>query len=85
MVDHSRDARLVVLGRHGTGWVREAVIGSVAAAVVQHAFCPVVVVPDVEAPPRGSWPSASTGRRARTSRSTWPRSRHSRGVRACAS
>lgn len=48
LVDHSRDARLVVLGRHGTGWVREAVVGSVAAGVVQHAFCPVAVVPEGE-------------------------------------
>ncbi|GAA3803056.1 universal stress protein [Cellulomonas soli] len=53
LVDHSRDARLVVLGRHGTGWVREAVIGSVAASVVQHAFCPVVVVPTGDVPDHG--------------------------------
>jgi nucleotide-binding universal stress UspA family protein len=39
------DADLVVVGRHGMGFVERAVIGSTADEVVHHARCPVVVVP----------------------------------------
>lgn len=45
LVDLSEGARLLVLGRRGAGWFTEALTGSVTAAVVQRASCPVVVVP----------------------------------------
>ena len=41
---------LIVIGSHGHGVLYEAVIGSVAAGVIRHAVCPVMVVP---APKRG--------------------------------
>jgi nucleotide-binding universal stress UspA family protein len=37
-------AGLVVVGSHGLGGIRRALIGSVSAAVVPHAHCPVMVV-----------------------------------------
>jgi nucleotide-binding universal stress UspA family protein len=37
-------AGLVVMGSHGLGGIRRALIGSVSAAVVTHAHCPVLVV-----------------------------------------
>jgi nucleotide-binding universal stress UspA family protein len=37
-------AGLVVMGSHGLGGIRRALIGSVSAAVVPHAHCPVMVV-----------------------------------------
>lgn len=45
LVDRSAEARMLVLGRHGTGRFQEMVLGSVAVAAVQHATCPVAVVP----------------------------------------
>lgn len=39
------DARLVVLGSHGWGPVRRMLFGSVARGVLNHAPCPVLVVP----------------------------------------
>ncbi|MFI2754509.1 universal stress protein [Cellulomonas sp. P22] len=55
LVDRSTEARMLVLGRHGTGWFQEMVLGSVAVAAVQHATCPVAVVPQeaVGRDPRG--------------------------------
>ena len=38
------DAGMVVMGSHGLGGLRRALIGSVAASVVPHAHCPVLVV-----------------------------------------
>jgi nucleotide-binding universal stress UspA family protein len=37
-------ANLLVMGSHGLGGIRRALIGSVSAAVVPHAHCPVMVV-----------------------------------------
>jgi nucleotide-binding universal stress UspA family protein len=37
-------AGLLVMGSHGLGGIRRALIGSVSAAVVPHAHCPVLVV-----------------------------------------
>jgi nucleotide-binding universal stress UspA family protein len=37
-------AGVVVMGSHGFGGIRRALIGSVAASVVPHAHCPVLVV-----------------------------------------
>ena len=45
IIDHARDAELIVVGRRGLGPVRSIVLGSVSSYVVQHATCPVLVVP----------------------------------------
>lgn len=49
LVDLSRDALLVVVGRRGSGQVAGGLLGSVAHAVLHLAHCPVVVVPAVDA------------------------------------
>ena len=41
----ARDADLVVVGRHHTGPLRAILRGSVSTAVLEHATCPVMVVP----------------------------------------
>lgn len=38
------DARVIVMGSHGAGWLRRAVLGSVAMGVLTQAHCPVLVV-----------------------------------------
>ncbi len=45
IIDNAHDAELVVVGRRGLGTVRSLVLGSVSGYVVQHANCPVLVVP----------------------------------------
>jgi len=45
IVDSSRDAELIVVGRRGLGAVRSIVLGSVSSYVIQHARCPVLVIP----------------------------------------
>lgn len=45
LVDHSRHASLLVLGRRGAGRFPRGYIGSVSGGVVTHARCPVVVLP----------------------------------------
>ena len=37
-------AGLIVMGSRGQGGIQRALMGSVSAAVVQHAHCPVLVV-----------------------------------------
>jgi nucleotide-binding universal stress UspA family protein len=44
LVDVSTEAALVVVASRGHGGFRQLLVGSVAAQVVGHAFCPVVVV-----------------------------------------
>jgi nucleotide-binding universal stress UspA family protein len=44
----ARDADLLVVGSHGHGRLRHAVLGSVSEACVRLATCPVVVVPTPE-------------------------------------
>ncbi|MTD59195.1 universal stress protein [Amycolatopsis pithecellobii] len=43
----SRDADLLVLGRHGRGMVLRALLGSVSAKCLRAATCPVVILPAV--------------------------------------
>jgi nucleotide-binding universal stress UspA family protein len=45
LVDASQDADLVVVGSRGGGGFARLLMGSVSSQVVQHAACPVVVVP----------------------------------------
>jgi nucleotide-binding universal stress UspA family protein len=44
LIDESRHARLLVVGRTGTGGFTEMLVGGTAASVASHAHCPVVVV-----------------------------------------
>lgn len=44
LLEMSRDAGMVVTGSRGLGGLSGVVLGSVSAAVVSHAHCPVVVV-----------------------------------------
>ncbi len=53
LVDAAVDAALLVVGSHRHGRLFEAILGSVTAACLRHAACPVVVVPPPsEAPHR---------------------------------
>ncbi|MFE5597483.1 universal stress protein [Streptomyces sp. NPDC056549] len=51
LVEGSRDAGLVVVGRHHRHRLGSLLIGSVAHAVLQHAHCPVAVVPPASGEP----------------------------------
>jgi nucleotide-binding universal stress UspA family protein len=45
LINASREADMVVLGSRGVGGFTRLMLGSTAGQVVQHAHCPVVVVP----------------------------------------
>lgn len=46
LADAATDADLLVVGSHSHGPLAEVFLGSVAAATVRHAPCPVVVIPN---------------------------------------
>jgi nucleotide-binding universal stress UspA family protein len=48
LAELSKKADLVVVGSRGFGPIRTALLGSVSNYVVQHAECPVVVIPQAE-------------------------------------
>jgi nucleotide-binding universal stress UspA family protein len=50
LVEESRDAQLLVVGRRGHGGLLGQFIGSVSAACSAHAHCPVLVVGDEPEP-----------------------------------
>lgn len=43
LIEHSRDARMLVLGRRGHGGITGLLLGSVALQCVRHASCPVLI------------------------------------------
>jgi nucleotide-binding universal stress UspA family protein len=45
LINASKGADMVVLGSRGTGGFTRLMLGSTAGQVVQHAYCPVVIVP----------------------------------------
>jgi nucleotide-binding universal stress UspA family protein len=45
LVNASRDADMIVLGSRGAGGFTRLMLGSTAGQVVQHAHCPVTIVP----------------------------------------
>ena len=45
LIDNAHDAELIVVGRRGRGAVKSLVLGSVSSYVLQHATCPVLVMP----------------------------------------
>lgn len=45
LVELSHGAAMLVLGSHGTGKLRELLVGSVCNAALRHATCPVAVIP----------------------------------------
>jgi nucleotide-binding universal stress UspA family protein len=44
LIEESRNARMLVVGPRGVGGVLGMIMGSVSAALVAHAHCPVLVV-----------------------------------------
>ncbi|HXT45654.1 MAG TPA: universal stress protein [Pseudonocardiaceae bacterium] len=53
----SRGAAMLVVGRHRGGLVRQVLLGSVSAACVRHATCPVVVIPATVTPHEDASPA----------------------------
>jgi nucleotide-binding universal stress UspA family protein len=55
LLDASRSADLLVVGRHGTGHVGSLSLGGVARRCISAAECPVIVTPSSRQPLRGPW------------------------------
>ncbi|OXM50399.1 universal stress protein [Amycolatopsis alba] len=53
LVERSENAALLVLGSHGTGKIRELLVGSVCKTALHHATCPVTVIPPPAVAPEG--------------------------------
>lgn len=47
IIENAADAEMIVVGSRGRGAIASVVLGSVSTYVVQHAHCPVLVVPAV--------------------------------------
>lgn len=45
LLEQAKDADLLVVGRHGHGGFVEAIVGSISQHCINHATCPVVVIP----------------------------------------
>jgi nucleotide-binding universal stress UspA family protein len=45
LVNAAKDAEMLVVGSRGAGGFSRLMVGSVSSLVVQHAACPVVVIP----------------------------------------
>lgn len=60
LLELSRTAELMVLGSHGRNVLTRAVLGSVSAAVVTRAECPVAVLRPGSWPPTGQQESSTT-------------------------
>lgn len=48
LIDAGKDADMIVLGSRGAGGFARLMMGSVTSQVVQHAYCPVLIVPHEE-------------------------------------
>ncbi|MFC4128443.1 universal stress protein [Nocardia rhizosphaerae] len=51
---HSRSARLVVVGSRGLGALRRTLLGSVSTSIARHAECPVAIIPETAPPADGA-------------------------------
>ena len=54
LLEEAENALLLVVGRRGQGGLAKLLMGSVSRHMVDHASCPVVVVPPLSAGPRSS-------------------------------
>jgi nucleotide-binding universal stress UspA family protein len=50
LISAGQDADMIVLGSRGTGGFARLVMGSVSSQVVQHAHCPVLIIPPENRP-----------------------------------
>ena len=48
LVDHSKDAELIVVGSRGRGALSRSLLGSVSSGLIRHAHCPVALIGDVD-------------------------------------